>query len=312
MREVCKLSRTEIQHSDPRRLHGAVDYPLMQGAHVVCVGIGGAMGLCEDLARSGLGKLTAVDFDVVDATNIHTQGYDLEHIGLSKVDALGLRIAALNPSLDYSGLQMDFLDPSDSEVDAMVADADLLLMMTDNFHCQARGNLISLRTGTPAVFAAAYFRGRGGEVSFNIPGVTPACHRCAVWSRYTAYEDGFENDVDSQGSCVMATHYLNAVIGHVALAVLHRDASDCEFGGWFGDVWDRNLIQMRLNPAFGGEDETLFDREYGESPYSFSFEAVWESITPVSEDIYGLSCPDCGGTGDLCTGPLQLANPEGA
>jgi len=283
--------------SDPVRLHGAIDLELMQGAHVVCVGIGGAMGLCEDLVRCGIGKLTAIDFDEVDATNIHTQGFDLAHIGLSKVEALGDRLQALNQALDYTPIQMDFLEPSDVEVDAIVSTADILLMMTDNFHCQARGNLISIRTGTPTVFAAAYYRGRGAEVSFNIPGITSACHRCATWSRYEAYEGGFENDVGSSGSCVMITHYLNAVLGHVILAIMHRESTNCEFGGWFGKEWSKNLIQMRLSPKFGGDEETLFDREYGSSPFSFAFEAVWQSITPVSEDIFGISCPDCKGKG---------------
>lgn len=285
--------------SDPVRLHGAIDLELMKGAHVVCVGIGGAMGLCEDLIRCGLGKLTAIDFDEVDATNIHTQGFDLAHIGLSKVEALGDRLQALNQELDYTPVVMDFLEPSDEEVDAIVSEADILLMMTDNFHCQARGNLISMRTGTPTVFAAAYHRGHGAEVSFNIPGITAACHRCATWSRYEMYDEGYENDVGSTGSCVMITHYLNAVLGHVILAIMHRDAISCEFSGWFGTNWNRNLIQLRLSPKLGeeDEDETLFDREYGTSSFSFAFEAVWQTIRPVSEDIYGISCPDCHGTG---------------
>ena len=283
--------------SDPVRLVGAIDLELMKGAHVVCVGIGGAMGLCEDLVRSGLGKLTAIDFDEVDATNIHTQGFDLDHIGLSKVDALGDRLQSINRDLDYTPIQMDFLEPSDDEVDAIVSNADILLMMTDNFHCQARGNLISLRTGIPTVFAITYEGGRGAEVTFNIPGTTTACHRCATWGRYEAYEDGFVNDVGSAGSCVMVTHYLNAVLGHVILAIMHRDASDCEFAGWFESEWDKILIQVRLSPKLWEGEETLFDREYGSSKFSFAFEALWQPITAVSEDIYGLTCPDCHGTG---------------
>ena len=290
------MTSTEIK-SDPVRLHGAIDLEMMQGAHVVCVGIGGAMGLCEDLVRCGLGKLTAIDFDEVDATNIHTQGFDLAHIGLSKVEALGDRLQALNQELDYTGIQMDFLHPSDEEVDAIVSDADILLMMTDNFHCQARGNLISLRTRIPTVFAAAYEGGRGAEVTFNIPGTTTACHRCATWGRYEAYEDGFVNDVGSAGSCVMVTHYLNAVLGHVILAIMHRDSNDCEFAGWFDSEWDKILIQVRLSPKLWEGEETLFDREYGSSKFSFAFEALWQPITAVSEDIYGIICPDCHGTG---------------
>lgn len=48
---------------NPSKLEGAVDYKLLQDSHVVCVGIGGANSICEYLTRTGLGKLTTIDFD---------------------------------------------------------------------------------------------------------------------------------------------------------------------------------------------------------------------------------------------------------
>jgi tRNA A37 threonylcarbamoyladenosine dehydratase len=64
------------------RLQGAVDLAVMQNSRILGVGTGGACGLYEDLARSGIGKLTVIDFDTVDETNLTTQGYDESQIGM--------------------------------------------------------------------------------------------------------------------------------------------------------------------------------------------------------------------------------------
>jgi hypothetical protein len=141
-----------------------------------------------------------------------------------------------------------------------------------------------------------YERARAAEITFTIPGVTPACHRCAVGPRYRAYANSFKNDITANGSTVFASHYLNSVLGHVALAILHRDDAHVEFGGWFGQHWDRNLIQVRLSPKYRREDPTIFQRLFGPIPQAVAFDAVWQRVTP---DEGNAECPDCHGTGDL-------------
>ena len=286
---------------DPKRLNGAVDVARMGQTHVVCIGVGGANGLVEDLVRSGLGALTVMDFDTVDASNLCTQGFERGDIGLHKVDALGERVRRINPDLRYTGLKQDFLALEDREVDALLGDADLLLMMTDDFHAQARGNKVALRNGTPALFAMVYEKARAAEATFVIPGVTPGCHRCAVSDRYRAYlEEAYENDVESTGSTVFHTRYLNACLGLLALAILHRDSDGLELGGWFPKQWDRNLLQVRMSPRYGVDREgSLFHRLGAENPRVFVFDSVWQRIEPEAPPKYAQACPDCGGVGHL-------------
>lgn len=67
------------------------------------VGIAGAGGLGSNaalmLVRSGVGHITLVDDDVVDASNLNRQQYWPRHVGSSKVEALSELLLELNPQL---------------------------------------------------------------------------------------------------------------------------------------------------------------------------------------------------------------------
>lgn len=67
---------------------------------VAVFGVGGVGGaVCEALARSGIGTLVLVDYDVVDITNINRQIVALEStIGLPKVEVMAERIRQINPN----------------------------------------------------------------------------------------------------------------------------------------------------------------------------------------------------------------------
>ena len=71
---------------------------LINSKTVLVLGVGGVGGyVSEALARSGIGKLILVDFDVVDETNINRQVIALEStIGMKKVDVLEKRIKDIN------------------------------------------------------------------------------------------------------------------------------------------------------------------------------------------------------------------------
>ncbi len=96
---------------------------------VLVIGCGGVGGyVCEALARSNIGKLIIVDFDVVDITNINRQIIALEStIGQKKVDVLEKRLKDINPNLDVvkidsfigvDNIEILFKDKLDYLVDA--------------------------------------------------------------------------------------------------------------------------------------------------------------------------------------------------
>lgn len=96
---------------------------------VLVIGCGGVGGyVCEALARSNIGRLIIVDFDVVDITNINRQIIALEStIGQKKVDVLEKRLKDINPNLDVvkidsfigvDNIEVLFKDKLDYLVDA--------------------------------------------------------------------------------------------------------------------------------------------------------------------------------------------------
>lgn len=272
---------------------GSIDQDILQNSKVVIVGVGGANYICDYLTRSGVKEIHAVDFDTVSESNLVTQGYFIEDLGKSKVAALGERLQRINPDLDYQGYNKDFLKMSNREVRRLMKGTDLLLMMTDDFHAQAFGNRISLSLQVPTIFAIMYEKGRCSELTINIPGVTPACHRCATEERYQAYEAGYVNDVTSTGSTMAHTQSLNVPITLLSLAVLHRNSRNLELGGWFGKTWERNLIQIRTHPEFGMESDGFFRDTFGDQPRVFALDSVWQKsdasiIFRSRSDVSGL------------------------
>jgi sulfur carrier protein ThiS adenylyltransferase len=77
------------------------------------VGIAGAGGLGSNaaisLARSGIGKLILVDFDVVEHDNLNRQYFFLNQIGMKKIYALKENIHHINPKIRVKTIDMKLL-----------------------------------------------------------------------------------------------------------------------------------------------------------------------------------------------------------
>lgn len=301
------------------RVENAYDLRAMAATRIVAVGVGGSVGFLETLARSGVGQFVLIDPDEIEPKNIATQAVDPLDIGRPKVEALAERLARLNPDCHVWTVQA-----KESAIDdigfhrllreclpggpARLPGVSLLCAFTDNFPAQDRVQRLGLHFGVPTISASVYEHGRGVEVSFAAAGVTPACLRCAQSSRYNAFvNEGYVNEVTSDGTPMLATDRLNADKQTVALPLLHHlspvaradHPATMRYRAWLERFGDRNLDITRLDP-----DSTLpsFAPLAAVTDGRLVMgETVWTKPTPDGEDSLMGACPDCGGTGDLST-----------
>ena len=296
---------------DYSRIESSVDMGLVRASHIVIVGAGGSYSLATSLARTGIGKLTVLDFDIVEETNIVRQGYKQSDIGTFKVDALGVEVQSINPEVEYVGITKNFLEMNEEELDAIFSKANLLLFLTDSFKAQSFGNIIALKYNKPAIWSGWYEGSRTAELFFQVPDYTTACFRCACSSRYLANEKE-EVKASSNSNTIFHSQILDSLIGFTSLAILHRSkngfVSPIDLGlrkcnefekFWKGmldenDQVSYNFFQFKAHP-FGGN--SLFDKAYEHlNGKAQTFISFWQN--PDAElkiNGYDYDCPDCNG-----------------
>lgn len=83
-------------------------------SHVLIVGLGGVGSYAaEAIARSGVGKMTIIDSDVVDPTNRNRQLQALSSTqGLKKAQLMQIRILDINPEINLNVID-NFMTPDD-------------------------------------------------------------------------------------------------------------------------------------------------------------------------------------------------------
>ena len=83
------------------RLFGEEAMSRLRNAHVLDVGIGGVCAYAADmLCRAGIGRLTLVDADTVQPSNINRQLPALHStVGLAKAEVMAARFRDINPDI---------------------------------------------------------------------------------------------------------------------------------------------------------------------------------------------------------------------
>lgn len=144
------------------------------GASVLIVGVGGlGCPAALYLAAAGVGRLSLVDDDVVDATNLQRQVlYGDADIGLPKVEAAARRLRAVNEALDVVEWR-ERLTASNAR--DLIAGHDLVLDGSDNFATRYVVNDAAVLEGVPLVSGSLYRY--EGQVVVVAPPEAP-CYRC--------------------------------------------------------------------------------------------------------------------------------------
>lgn len=158
-------------------------------SHALIFGLG-ALGspVAAYLAAAGVGKLTLVDFDQLELSNLQRQIiHQQANIGQNKTTSAVAYLKALNPEVDYQTLDQRLEEPT---LSAIISQADVVLDCTDNFPSRFAINQACVQTQTPLISGAA-IRFEGQFASFDFTQPDCPCYRCL----YT--EDGETEDTCS-------------------------------------------------------------------------------------------------------------------
>ncbi|HEX4234479.1 MAG TPA: HesA/MoeB/ThiF family protein [Caldimonas sp.] len=146
-------------------------------AHALVIGAGGlGSPVALYLGSAGVGRITIVDNDRVDLTNLQRQiAHVVGRLGAPKAESAARSIAALNPTVQVTALH--------ERVDAarlmqLVADVDVVVDCSDNFATRHAVNAACVRHSRPLIAAAAI--GFDGQISvYDLRLAASPCYACA-------------------------------------------------------------------------------------------------------------------------------------
>jgi len=123
-------------------------------SHALVIGAGGlGSPVALYLASAGVGRITLVDHDTVDATNLQRQiAHNMERVGQPKAESARVAMHAINPEVQVNAV----LQRADAALlDALVPTADVVLDCTDNFATRHAINRSCVQHRVPLVSGAA-------------------------------------------------------------------------------------------------------------------------------------------------------------
>jgi molybdopterin/thiamine biosynthesis adenylyltransferase len=155
-------------------------------ARVLIVGAGGlGSPAALYLAASGVGRITLVDDDEVDLTNLQRQiMHTTARIGQPKVESGREALRQINPDITVIALRER---AAGERLRALVADSDVVLDCSDNFATRHAVNRACVEAGVPLV-AGAVIRFDGQVSVFDVRDPASPCYAC-VFPEDSGFED---------------------------------------------------------------------------------------------------------------------------
>ncbi len=147
----------------------------LRQAHVLIIGLGGlGSAVAMYLAAAGVGKLTLVDFDTVDLSNLQRQViHQTAAIGRAKVESARDTLLALNPLVKIIAIAKAL---DEAELLEQVQRADVVVDASDNWPTRLAINAACVQSARPLASGAA-IRWEGQVLVWR-PDRDDGCYRC--------------------------------------------------------------------------------------------------------------------------------------
>lgn len=145
-------------------------------SHALVIGAGGlGSPVSLYLGSAGVGRITVIDHDVVDETNLQRQvAHTLARVGEPKAESIRQAIAQINPD----PVVVPVLQRADATLlEALVPQADVVIDCTDNFATRHAINLACVRHAKPLVSGAG-IRMDGQLSVYDVRDHQSPCYAC--------------------------------------------------------------------------------------------------------------------------------------
>ena len=155
---------------------GDVGQQRLLDSHALILGAGGlGSPVALYLAASGVGRITLVDDDTVDLTNLQRQiAHTTARVGQAKVHSAREAMLALNPLVAVHALQQR---ADEAALMRLVADADVVIDCCDNFATRHAVNRACVQHAVPLV-SGAVIRLDGQLTTYDTRDATSPCYAC--------------------------------------------------------------------------------------------------------------------------------------
>ena len=201
------------RHLTLREIGGAGQNALL-AARVAIIGaggLGGSAGLY--LAAAGVGHITLIDDDVVDASNLQRQvQFNPADIGAEKAKIMGARLETLNPDCHVQAVEARL---TAKNAESLLRGHDVILDGTDSFAARFDVNAVSYALGIPLV-SGALGRFDLQLAVFNASETAP-CYRCFVAELPADEENcathGVLGAIAGMGGSMMAMEAIKLITG---------------------------------------------------------------------------------------------------
>ncbi|HEY8341471.1 MAG TPA: ThiF family adenylyltransferase [Calditerricola sp.] len=212
-------------------------------SRVAIVGMG-ALGtvLANHMVRAGVGYVRLIDRDVVEMSNLQRQMlYDEDdaRAHLPKAVAAADKLRRINSDVT---VEPHVVDLNATNAESLLANVDLVLDGTDNFHVRFLVNDVCVKHGIPWVYGGVV-RARG-MVALLRPGTTP-CLRCLFDSPPAAHTE----TCDTVGVIGPIVHVVASYQAAEALKLLIGATDKLAPVLRYVDLWEGQEGAMRLDGA---------------------------------------------------------------
>lgn len=181
-------------------------------SNILIIGVGGIGCItAELLARAGVGKITLIDQDQIDVSNLQRQvGFSRQDVGFFKADIMAIKLKEINPHIDIISVT-HALD--ENNVDSLFQGQDLILDGCDNFKTRYLVNSHAYQFKIPLLSASAI--GYEGQLLMVQP--QSACYECLF--PYAQQEDDAKRCSET-GVLATVPNVMGALQAHHALLYL--------------------------------------------------------------------------------------------